>query len=490
MRKQSSLQGRARRGVIFPTALAGVSLACLSAGIWILIQHATCSTTCPGRAPAGIVLLVLALAQMRIAWVAWLNRTAAAMRLESNPLFWRWESSGPVICYLAALSQGPGIGALFFFLAAVAAWHTLGITPLVLAHSARERWSQWLAARSLRLSGWVAYIALALSAITESSAQFYSMATGGRPSGAYVAHCCALTPGLDLHGRRVNERGYWDEHPAGPPHPGVVRIAAIGDCMLLGGTSETNHLSQVERRMPLLQIHNFGRPHVGPREYAAQLEQDVSMARPNLVLVYLSIGDDIIEPSAAPALSEFDWRGLGTYQYGFRSFAPLGNSPAAFPVNQSEPDREAFLQRSAVRLTVCRTPIDSELAERWDEALTQLQTIIELCRNCGAEAGLVLVPGEFQVSATLCDSLRRHAGYESQQLDLDLPQRRLTEFASRHNVPVLDLLPYFRASAQYPYERNDLHWNDHGNAIAADALAHWLQRRYGSQVASNNQAAR
>lgn len=484
------MKGRVRRGAVFLTAVAGISLACLAAGGGILAQPWLGGAASPGQAAAGIVLLLLALAQMRIAWVGWRSGAAATMQLESSPLFWKWESSGPVLCYLAACWQGPGVGALFFFLAAAAAWHTLGVTPLVLSREARARWSNRLAARPLRTAGWVGYLGLAVGVLTESSVQFCSLATGGRLSGSYVAHCCALTPGLELRGRLVNERGYWDEHPAQTRRQGVFTIAALGDSMLLAGTSQTNHLSQVERRMPGTQIHNFGRPQVGPREYAALLEHDVAAGRPDMVLVYVSIGDDIVAPAAAPALSDFDWRGLGTYQFGFRRLTRPGSGRIDLPAAQAETDREMFLRRSAWRLAVCRTPLDEEVADLWDDALDQLQLIVEQCRQCGASPGLVLVPGEFQVSATLCDSLRRHAGYEPQQLDLDLPQRRLLEFASRCDVPVLDLLPHFRAANQSLYERNDVHWNEHGNSLAADALAHWLQRRCGAQVAATSKPGR
>jgi hypothetical protein len=45
-----------------------------------------------------------------------------------------------------------------------------------------------------------------------------------------------------------------------------------------------------------------------------------------------------------------------------------------------------------------------------------------------AELNLVLVPGSSK-SGRRRESLRRHAGYEANQIDLELPQRRLLEFA-------------------------------------------------------------
>ncbi|MGE0610238.1 MAG: hypothetical protein AB7O62_24315, partial [Pirellulales bacterium] len=438
------------------------------------------------QTPVGVLLLELALVQAKNAWTAWRKGTAATLQLPRQPLFWRYQASGPVVCYLVSLLQGPGERALFLFLASSALWLTLGLLPLVLNHQTLQFWNTRLAGRKVRLAGWASFLLLAAGVLIESTVQMLAVATGGQLPGAYVAHCCSLAPGMDLRGRPVNERGYWYQHAPGAA--GLLKVAALGDSMLLAGSHDSNHLTQAERSVPGAVIYNFGRPRVGPREYAAQFERDVANERPDLVLAYISIGDDICQPIPAPSLMNFDWRGLGAVQWSVSSLTIPGSGPAHSASMQPPVEREEFLQTAASRLAVCRTPIAPELQRHWEQTFSHLESMARLCQRHGSTLALVLVPGEFQVSPTLCDSLRRHAGYEQGQIDLELPQRRLMEFAARRDLPVLDLLPYLRASHESPYERNDIHWNDRGNAIAANALAHWLQRQYGPQVAANDQA--
>jgi hypothetical protein len=315
----------------------------------------------------------------------------------------------------------------------------------------------------------------------------YGLLTGGNLSGAYAARRRVLPPGHAYAGRRVNAQGYWDDDFSLAPRPGVFRIAALGDAMVLCGAAGTNYLDQVERRVPNVEIYNFGIPQVGPREYAAQLAHEVLAYQPDMVLTFISIGDDIAQPTPAPG--PFDWRGLGIYQLGICTLRPSGELAAPLLDARFVNDREGFLHAAAARLTVCRTPIDGAMRDRWQETLFHLDQIVRICRDQEIATALVLVPGEFQVCSPLCESLRRNAGYDSNQLDLELPQRRLTEFADQRQIPVLDLLPHLRASTAHPYERNDYRWNDSGNAIAADVVGGWLQRRYGAQLAAAAHAA-
>jgi hypothetical protein len=55
----------------------------------------------------------------------------------------------------------------------------------------------------------------------------------------------------------------------------LLKVAAIGDSMLLAGSPETNHLSQAGAAYRAA-IYNFGRPLVGPRE-EVQPDGDVAV---------------------------------------------------------------------------------------------------------------------------------------------------------------------------------------------------------------------
>jgi hypothetical protein len=75
----------------------------------------------------------------------------------------------------------------------------------------------------------------------------------------------------------------------------------------------------------------------------------------------------------------------------------------------------------------------------------------------------------------------RRTGQSAAEFDVDLPQRRLAEFAETRRVPVLDLLPHLRLGGPSLYERNATVWNEHGHSAAASAISHWLESRYGGQ---------
>src|SRR5207248_1969632 len=129
---------------------------------------------------------------------------------------------------------------------------------------------------------------------------------------------------------------------------------------------------------------------------------------------------------------------------------------AASPFAADEPaetlaELQAFLRDCGPRLAVCRTPIDAEMHGRWNSTFLRLDQLIGGCRAQQLPLALVVVPSQFQVNASLCETLRRRMGYARGQLDLDLPQRRLMVFAEGRSLPVLDLLPYLRRCDESPY---------------------------------------
>ena len=123
----------------------------------------------------------------------------------------------------------------------------------------------------------------------------------------------------EFRGQVVNRLGYWGSEFESSPQPGVFRIAAVGDGVMLSGTAETNFLAQLRRRMPHVEVYNFGIPEAGPREYAAQVACDVANYQPNLVLAFVSVRDDVTQELPVP--SYFEWQGLGLYQLGLRAIA-------------------------------------------------------------------------------------------------------------------------------------------------------------------------
>jgi hypothetical protein len=190
----------------------------------------------------------------------------------------------------------------------------------------------------------------------------------------------------------------------------------------------------------------------------------------------LSVCEDITR--AAPESSWFDWRQFELAQLVGAETPGAGASPG----QQVATDFESFCGILAPQLAACRTPIDDNMHERWQQTFDAVDNLVAACRASDVAVALVLVPGEFQVNRSLCDTLARRAGYTTEQVDVELPQRKLTSFAANRRLPLIDLLPQLRLCGQSPYERHAATWSDAGHTAAATAIGGWLEGRFGQQL--------
>lgn len=397
---------------------------------------------------------------------------------------------GAVVSYVAVLSLGTADDVRYLFRASVAAWYTLSLLPLV-APRRFEQITVGLHERApLRTAARLAFYILVLVVSFEATLRLHSLLVDGRGPAAFMAQRLRLPPGSEHAGRKVNRQGYWDDDFQRATRPGVFRIAALGDAVTLSGTAESNYLAQIERRLPGVEIYNFGLAHAGPREYAAQLVHEVAGFRPGLVLVFVSVDDDIT--CELPLPDTFEWQGLRLYQTAARA---LANRVAASASTEELAEMaassrvEADDRATVERLAVCRTPLDDAMRDRWNEALAHVADLVEQCQRRELPCALVIVPSEFQVSQSRCASLARRAGYAPHELDLDLPQRRLASFADEVSVAHLDLLPYLRRTELPLYGSQDGNWNSAGQTAAAEAIHGWLTRQFAPLMTAEAQAA-
>ena len=258
-------------------------------------------------------------------------------------------------------------------------------------------------------------------------------------------------------------------------------MAILGDRAALAGFEAGGERGRVERMLPGLEIvpvdlsqpWSIGRP--------AALSERLAEIRPDLALALVSVCDNLAhEP---PPASWFDWRQLELARL------IVGDSPAppAVAAQQAMPadcdDFESFLRVLAPQLQGCRAPVDEVMRARWQRTFVALDEALVNCRRQRIPMGLVLVPAQFQINRGLCETLVRRSGGSIEQLDVDLPQRSLTGFAERRQLPVLDLLPHLRMASNSLYKPNSPHWNERGAAAAASAMGGWLESYYGGQLA-------
>jgi lysophospholipase L1-like esterase len=148
------------------------------------------------------------------------------------------------------------------------------------------------------------------------------------------------------------------------------------------------------------------------------------------------------------------------YRAGLMSTPPLR-------VNAPDPSNFGFYE-------IYRPSDRPEWAAAWRSTEDLLLAVRDLTRRGGAELVVVLVPGSWEVDPqSWAEVQARIPGMRGVPMDLERPSRRLNAFLAANGVPVVDLLPGFRAEnpARRPlYIRGDAHWNAAGHRLAADLL--------------------
>jgi hypothetical protein len=399
--------------------------------------------------------------------------------LRSKP-FARWLLAGPVACYLAGLALGPDPDVRYFFFALLAVWYTATLVPLAALSPACAAWSRCCRWRGVRFAGRATFALLMGLALCEALLRAIDYATGGHFAVQYQAVQLRLAAGSEFQGRRANTLGYWDDEFSRQRTSGVLRIAALGRSVTFWGDSRCNCLRRLEEKCPGLEIYNFGLRQAGPREYAAQIAGELSRYDPDLVLLFLSIDEDLVPPRPLPG--QFDWRSLKLVQVGLSRLVQARTDPVA--ELQTPQDFETYLNGRLPGFHACRTPITSAMERQWGETLGHLRKAAEAARRRDMPLALVLVPASFQVDPQLCETLRRRTGCQPSQIDLGLPQRRLTSFADGELLPVLDLLPYFQMERMRPAAAVGRAWNAEAHELTSRIIGTWLHSRFEVQLAA------
>jgi hypothetical protein len=365
-------------------------------------------------------------------------------------------------------------------LAAVAAWYTLLLLPLTTRPRVSRWWHESSRERVARRLGELLFASALLVIAAEASLQTWKIA---RQHGwlAGRSGSSSFEEGLDV---AALVRGAQDGHRPRPPlRAGPLRVAVLTDRPAASLGSPGGYLARVEHSLPGVKIVPVRLDKPWSSQPAGELAEQLSAVRADLVLAMLSVCEDVTRD--VPQRSWFDWR---QFELARLVQASSGPSTSVAPGFSAAPtDFESLCRTLAPQLAACRTPIDESMRGRWRQTLGALDDLVADCRQRDLPVAVVLVPGEFQVNGALCDTLARRSGYKAEQVDVELPQRKLACFAAKRQLPLIDLLPSLRLCGQPPYERNALEWNDAGHSAAAGAIGGWLESRYGPQLSVDAQ---
>jgi lysophospholipase L1-like esterase len=133
-------------------------------------------------------------------------------------------------------------------------------------------------------------------------------------------------------------------------------------------------------------------------------------------------------------------------------------------------------QESVFNPAFYRPTPDATTEACWRVMAALLRTLNEDVRSSGARLTIAYVPHILQVYPDLWEAHRLKADAAGEALDVDAPNRRLTEIGRELGADVLDLTPPLRLAGRRDrglYFPVNLHWTASGHRVVADVLAEW-----------------
>jgi hypothetical protein len=287
---------------------------------------------------------------------------------------------------------------------------------------------------------------------------------------------------------------------------GAQRILVLGDSFLAPWNTDP-HLKKdldayaSERGIGLV---NEARHGLGPASYYAHMQKLAAEFEPGLVLIFYFVGNDLTdvqyhvpkfqptEPAGAKPITidpgcriafprkrraggKFDWDAMSRH-----GIDPALVEMARSVVYAKKPPDERInpwlltLAMSAPRYLLDNILMDTECnAAAWQVSAAFLTEIFAIARRVGADVQLIAIPSTVQLDRSHFDVYRRSTlQVDDRLLESTRPQELLSELCARHDVPFLDLLPYFERHPDPAslYWRFDPHFSSAGHRLAFEIL--------------------
>jgi hypothetical protein len=349
------------------------------------------------------------------------------------------------------------------------------------------------ASRALRIldlvlwNGALVLLALEVSLQVASRAVRSPLLTAPSAKARDLVQAYRFQPFATYLGMQTNAGGFHDTAWTVPKPPGVFRIVALGDSFNVGIVPyDENVLTLLERELSRrcgspVEVANLGIASTGPREYLHVLNDEGRLLDPDLVLTCVFVGNDIGVVREGSHLRPGNWLALAVGSRLSRMFdewrrraPPVASTEQPKIGAPMSPERYLRMVVEDYLPTLGAAPPPS-IERRWSSTLEVVERIGALA-GAGRHA-IAVYPCEPQVDPELLAQGCRAAGVDPSTIDLAGPGRRVAERFAPAGVPVCDLLPAFaaRRAEGRAYEPNETHWNAHGNRIAAEALADWLE---------------
>ncbi|MCU1257591.1 MAG: lipolytic protein family [Bryobacterales bacterium] len=314
----------------------------------------------------------------------------------------------------------------------------------------------------------------------------------------------------------INRRGYRDRERVPAPHPGVFRIAVIGDSSVIGEQVRGEQtLTQVAERALAgqtgnVEVLNFGVPNYGLAQQYLTLRDDVFAYQPDLVVQAVSLTNAILNSTRETCVNESPYPYFMERDGRLELYDP---PPAYWLDSAREPkllDLENHLDLALLYLTADRTvsdmadiwarrfhvkqPLPDDFYERslfpprlpavekaWNISERTIALTRDLCASRHVPFWMVTLDYPAQVDPDPKGREAFRARFNSP--DLYYADSRLIRFAERENIPHIQAAPVLADYALrtgkclhgfFNTPRNYGHLNVEGHSVLGALLAERL----------------
>ncbi|MHC4148276.1 MAG: SGNH/GDSL hydrolase family protein [Planctomycetota bacterium] len=317
-----------------------------------------------------------------------------------------------------------------------------------------------------------------------------------------------VRPNVIVGEERTNSSGFNDiERKKDKKTKDAIRIVVIGDSFVFGAVRRDSNfvfLTQnfARRSIPQVEIWNMGIPGTGPENYLNLIRQDVVSAEADLACVVFFIGNDITQ--SHPDFKIRIWFGAPReilrlpylirpsleYFYGYRLLRAGGRFVKHYLAKWSGNGngtfaRDTYLSIEYQRSAIYKVKQDRRITESYSGAKAILKQMALEAADNNMGFLVVLAPDELQVNPQLREELIRRYSLDPGEYDFGKPQKVLMEYLGAAAIEAVNLLPDFVEARKTKtlYLKNDSHWNEEGNTLAAREISSYLVATLSGELA-------
>jgi hypothetical protein len=131
-------------------------------------------------------------------------------------------------------------------------------------------------------------------------------------------------------------------------------------------------------------------------------------------------------------------------------------------------------------LQLVRREESAQLGMGWEMTYQLFKQIQEAGKGIGAEAAIFLIPLSIQLYDQAFTRFMRAHDVSRDDISLEKPQEKMTQFGKSSGIQIIDLLPNFREWVQTNQQSlhvADGHWTSGGHRLAADVVSDQLVKK-------------